>query len=267
MPTLRGWGAFAARQRVVSPGRRGGRLRPPFSFFKRKRAAAGPKENFLTGRDSFYPFNRVFSGFRRNQSPPCSWPRAFRFTRRYSGGRRNPGSRGTGRQRRRAAQVSEAAEADGSTRSMAMVVSDPSIRYPCAARILQAILMTAPVNSRGFLGGGGLCSPPQAGEQAGRQSPKRVFGYFLHGQKVPLRRKAPPRSASSGGKSRSRPETRNVSLPPAGTAGELRSSALEARKEDGAVSGRAKAADSPVERPRRSLFVRKSALFFWTGGQ
>ena len=93
---------------------------------------------------------------------------------------------------------------------MAMVVSDSSIRYPCAARILQAILMTPPVNSRGFLGGGGLCSPPQAGEQAGRQSPKRVFGYFLHGQKVPLRRKAPPRSASSGGKSRSRPETRNV---------------------------------------------------------
>ena len=96
---------------------------------------------------------------------------------------------------------------------MAMVVSDSSIRYPCAARILQAILMTPPVNSRGFLGGGGLCSPPQAGEQAGRQSPKRVFGYFLHGQKVPLRRKAPPRSASSGGKSRSRPETRNVSRP------------------------------------------------------
>ena len=101
---------------------------------------------------------------------------------------------------------------------MAMVVSDSSIRYPCAARILQAILMTPPVNSRGFLGGGGLCSPPQAGEQAGRQSPKRVFGYFLHGQKVPLRRKAPPRSASSGGKSRSRPETRNVSALPVNSA-------------------------------------------------
>ena len=67
---------------------------------------------------------------------------------------------------------------------MAMVVSDSSIRYPCAARILQAILMTPPVNSRGFLGGGGLCSPPQAGEQAGRQPPKRVFGDFLHEQKV-----------------------------------------------------------------------------------
>ena len=28
-----------------------GRFRPPFSFFKRKRAAAGPKENFFSNRD------------------------------------------------------------------------------------------------------------------------------------------------------------------------------------------------------------------------
>ena len=65
-----GVGRFCRQAKSGVPWRRGGRLRPPFSFFKRKRAAAGPKENFLTGRDSFYPFNRVFSGFRRNQSPP-----------------------------------------------------------------------------------------------------------------------------------------------------------------------------------------------------
>ena len=67
---------------------------------------------------------------------------------------------------------------------MAMVVSDSSIRYPCAARILQAILMTPPVNSRGFLGGGGLCSPPRAGELAGRQPPKCPFAYFSGKGKV-----------------------------------------------------------------------------------
>ena len=145
-----------------------------------------------------------------------------------------------------------------------MVVSDPSIRYPCAARILQAILMTPPVNSRGFLGGGGLCSPPQAGEQAGRQSPKRVFGYFLHGQKVPLRRKAPPRSASSGGKSRSRPETRNVSLPPAGTAGELRSSAAKRGKRTAPYPGGRKPLTARLSGQDDPCSSGKGALFYWT---
>ena len=50
-----------------------GRFRPPFSFFKRKRAAAGPKEKFYLTEIALAT-QPGFSGFRRDLLPVAPGP-------------------------------------------------------------------------------------------------------------------------------------------------------------------------------------------------
>ena len=65
----------------------GGRDPPPI-FFSSCRKENGPwtvqKKRALFGKQrKTCPLSQAFIGFRRNQSAPCSWPRAFRFAKRY----------------------------------------------------------------------------------------------------------------------------------------------------------------------------------------
>ena len=79
---------------MARPLPRGRGTPPPFSFrlAEKKSAVDGGKEKgaFPDEQGASWPLNQVFSGFRRNQSAPYSWPRAFRFAKRYLGGWRKP---------------------------------------------------------------------------------------------------------------------------------------------------------------------------------
>ena len=73
---------------LLPPGKDG--TPPPFSFrcAEKKSAVDGGKEKgaFPDEQGESWPLNQVFSGFRRNESAPYSWPRAFRSAKRYLGG-------------------------------------------------------------------------------------------------------------------------------------------------------------------------------------
>ena len=81
---------FSFRWRLLGefrPPGRGGRDPPPI-FFSSCRKENGPwtvqKKRALFGKQrKTGPLSQAFIGFRRNQSAPCSWPRAFRFAKRY----------------------------------------------------------------------------------------------------------------------------------------------------------------------------------------
>ena len=189
-------------RRILLPGGQG--TPPPFSFRlaektwpaglcrrptaakrrhlgRRQSAVDGGKEKgaFPDEQGESWPFNQIFSGFRRNQSAPYSWPRAFRFAASAQVPHRlfPPGGENAlaplcllspqnlrfcggpiyclraGRHRRRAARVSRAAKSEGSARSMAMVASDSAIRCPRAAGDQQALRMAFPRTLSGVLRG------------------------------------------------------------------------------------------------------------------
>ena len=147
---------FAARQRAASPGRRGAGFHPPFLFALPKRKAPWTVEKkralFLNPVRPDHSTG-LFSGFRRNQSTPCFWPRAFRFTRRYSGGHQEAGFRRTGRQHQEAARASGAAGANASAKSAAAGSSAEAVPQPRAASKHQSFRMAFPRVFPGVLRG------------------------------------------------------------------------------------------------------------------
>ena len=173
-------------RQALPEGRKGFALpTPPFSFrcAEKKSAVDGGKEKgaFPDEQGESWPLNQVFSGFRRNESAPYSWPRAFRSAKRYLVGtssislasasgessliplrllsppdplRWAPAGAPsipyrTGRYCQEAAQVSEAAEGNENTGSASAGNSAEAVPQPRAADNCRSARMTVPVKIGG----------------------------------------------------------------------------------------------------------------------
>ena len=147
------------------PDRRGGRLRPPlwgkhpppvsFRLAEKKSAVDGVKEKgalILTSRESPDHSTGPSAALRRQRYCTVLFPR-FGALLRWAPAAGARDLRRSGRQHRKAAQVSRAAKSGASAGSASAKNSAETVPRPCAARERQVLRVTAPVNFRGFLGG------------------------------------------------------------------------------------------------------------------